>query len=160
MSYEAYKREVIKTVGRMNLGLPRGQDYEYNKRVREHGFEIYQSAESTVRYKPRSTFYSLFKQELGNGRRKASIRQSGESRTEYGVGMFATLLAVGLLTPILPGVLALLSVAYAVGVTATVNSVIEQQRELSGRHAFGSVVALLAIHIGYATGYLVELLGR
>ncbi|WP_075937147.1 glycosyltransferase [Halosegnis longus] len=160
VSYGAYKREVIETVGRMNPELPRGQDYEYNKRVREHGFEIYQSAESTVRYEPRSTFYSLFKQKFGNGRGKASIRRNDGSRTECGVGLFATLLAVGLLTPILPGVLALLAVAYAVGVAATVNSVIEHQRRLSGRHAFGIVVALLAIHVGYATGYLVELLGR
>lgn len=159
VSYGAYKREVIETVGKMNPDLPRGQDYEYNRRAREHGFTIYQSAESTIQYEPRSTYLSLFKQKFGNGRGKASIYQESKSQSNCGMGLFSTTLVLASLTLILPGVLlalALLSILYVGGIAFTASTVIQQNRELSKKHAVGIILSLNLIHIGYTFGFITE----
>ena len=67
VNYGAYRQSVINEVGPMDTSLPRAQDYEYNRRVRDKGIKIYQYPKIRVAYEPRSTPKSLMMQYFGNG---------------------------------------------------------------------------------------------
>ncbi|NHX36800.1 MULTISPECIES: glycosyltransferase [Halolamina] len=161
VSYGAYKRYVIESVGKMDPDLPRGQDYEYNKRAREHGFTIYQSAQSTVQYEPRSTFIGLFKQKFGNGRGKTRIHQQSKSQSYRGLGLHTAALVLFSLIFILPGATLALSILpplYVLGIVFTATKVIQRNNEFSRKHIFGIVIALTIIHSGFVSGFVTGLL--
>ncbi|MDL0121116.1 glycosyltransferase family 2 protein [Halobacterium salinarum] len=162
VSYGAYKREVIETVGKVNPELPRGQDYEYNKRARECGFTLYQSAESTTQYEPRSSFLSLFKQKFGNGQGKARIHQQDNSGPDCGLRFLTAGLGLSMLSLFIPGIflaLTVLPLIYILGIGATAVETVQSNEELSKLHAPGIMLTLSLIHIGYASGFVSGLLG-
>ncbi|MDL0143081.1 glycosyltransferase [Halobacterium salinarum] len=161
VSYGAYKREVIETIDKMDPGLPRGQDYEYNKRARECGFTIYQSAESTTRYEPRSTFSGLFKQKFGNGRGKFRIYQQSKPQPHRGLRSLMTGSGLVVLSIFIPGsflLLTILPLIYVLAMGATTIETIQNSERLSNLHAPGIMLALGLIHGGYAAGLVSGLL--
>ena len=73
VNYGAYRHDVVDDVGGMDIDLPRAQDYEYNRRIRERGYRIYQYPRIRVMYRPRSSPRKLVKQYFGNGYWKAHV---------------------------------------------------------------------------------------
>jgi len=73
VAYGAYRREVIEEVGKMDLSLVRGQDYEYNQRVCKTGYNIYQTSDTYVSYYPQDNLRSLFEQKFGEWESTAQI---------------------------------------------------------------------------------------
>lgn len=73
VNFGAYRRYVWEDVGKVDPSLPRGQDYEYNRRVREHGYRIYQNPLIKIYYTPRSSFVELARQYYGNGLWKTRV---------------------------------------------------------------------------------------
>ena len=163
VSYGAYKKEVIETLGGMDPKLPRGQDYEYNKRARESGYTIYQFEKSTVRYEPRSTYFSLFNQKFGNGCGKAKIFLHDHSPLYRGLPLLGLIGILGFasIVPTLSVlILGLLIFSYlAVIGTASIN-VVKAHDNISSRYFFGMLLALVCIHAGYTFGYCLELMFR
>lgn len=65
--FGAFRREVLRQVGPMNERLARGEDNEFNARIREAGYLIYFDPAIKCRYYARPTFVSSVKQMYANG---------------------------------------------------------------------------------------------
>ena len=161
VNYGAYRRDVIEEVGPMDVGLPRAQDYEYNRRVIEHGYRIYQYPEIRVMYRPRSSPRKLVKQYFGSGYWKAHVfEQYGDyplpihtvGRGALAVGGLLLVFAA-LSTAVLGGLLAVGGI-YSVLVLLSANGAIANNEQLTARHGPGVVCALVGMHVSYAVGLL------
>ena len=65
--FGAFRREVLQRVGPMNERLARGEDNEYNARIRDAGYQILFDPAIKCRYYARPTFVSSVKQMYANG---------------------------------------------------------------------------------------------
>lgn len=63
----AFKREVFLRVGYFNERLPRTEDIDFNRRIRDAGYKIYLSKEIKCGYYVRETLRELWKQNFSNG---------------------------------------------------------------------------------------------
>jgi len=160
VSYGAYKREVIEAVGGMDPELPRGQDYEYNKRARESGYTIYQSRESTVVYEPRATFRSLLTQKFGNGRGKARIFLRDRSplyRVLPVLGLVGAVSAAFVASTLSVLVFGLMTLLYLAVMGTTSIGIVHARDGISPRYLPGMLLALACIHVGFALGFCLKL---
>ncbi len=157
--YGAYRREVIDEVGNMDLSLVRGQDYEYNQRVRKAGYTIYQTSQTSVYYHPRKNLKSLFQQKFGNGKARAQIyHQDNQSTllTRLSKRSPLFMLFVSALILFAP-LLLMFSVAfslYTLAAVATSFEVIEREDWLTFKSLPAIFTALITIHTGFVTGFL------
>lgn len=160
VSFGAYKRRVIETVGEMDPQLPRGQDYEYNKRCRELGFSIYQSEQSTVKYEPRGTYSSLFAQKFGNGRGKAQIFLRGQSPFHRGLpvlGLIGALVFALVDITLCVLISSLLGLSYLAVMGVSSVETVRDRDGLEYTHLPGMLLALVCIHAGFTLGFCLEL---
>lgn len=65
--FGGFRRDVIEKVGLMNPSLPRGEDNEYNSRIRQAGYKILFDPEIIAYYYARDTFLGFIKQMYANG---------------------------------------------------------------------------------------------
>lgn len=65
--FGAFPRSVFNDVGGMREDLPRGEDNEYNSRIRKAGYNVYFDPEIVSSYYARPTLYKSCKQMYGNG---------------------------------------------------------------------------------------------
>ena len=65
--FGAFSRKVIEDVGGMNEALPRGEDNEYNFRIRERGYKIWLDPQIVATYYARDTIKGSMKQMYANG---------------------------------------------------------------------------------------------
>lgn len=65
--FGAFRKEVIEKIGGMNPNLPRGEDNEYNTRIREAGFKILFDPNIIATYYARPTLKSFVEQMYNNG---------------------------------------------------------------------------------------------
>ncbi len=65
--FGAFRRSVLSEIGPMNERLARGEDNEFNTRIREAGYLIYFDPAIKCRYYARPTFTSSVKQMYANG---------------------------------------------------------------------------------------------
>lgn len=65
--FGAFPRTVVEEIGGMREDLPRGEDNEYNSRIRKAGYDIYYNPEIKIYYYARPTLASSCKQMLANG---------------------------------------------------------------------------------------------
>ena len=150
VNFGAYRREVIETVGKMNTELPRAQDYEYNRRVRDSGFRIYQHPSLEIGYIPRSTPLSLAKQYYGNGYWKTTVfREFGDYPLPpriLGLGTVAfALFMIPFWALLFGGYLVLLNLV-------AISSIKKTRSKTRLWHVPGAVVSLLVMHACFAAG--------
>ncbi len=62
-----YYRNIFKLNGGYDEKLPVGEDYEFNVRLIQKGYKIFQTDEKLVGYYPRTTFESIAKQQFNYG---------------------------------------------------------------------------------------------
>lgn len=65
--FGAFPRTVIDAIGGMREDLPRGEDNEFNSRIRKHGFKIYFNPDIICTYFARDSIKSSIKQMYANG---------------------------------------------------------------------------------------------
>ncbi|MCM1030185.1 MAG: glycosyltransferase family 2 protein [Oscillibacter sp.] len=65
--FGAFRREVIEKIGFMNESLVRGEDNEYNARIRKSGFKIHFDTRIIATYFARATLVGSIKQMFANG---------------------------------------------------------------------------------------------
>ena len=65
--FGAFPRKMIEKIGGMREDLPRGEDNEYNTRIRKAGYDIYFDPQIECVYYARPTFASSCKQMFANG---------------------------------------------------------------------------------------------
>jgi len=77
----AYTRRVFEQIGYYDERLDACEDVDFNLRARKAGFRAYTSPKVTVRYFPRETFRSLFRQmaRYGNGRARLFKKHPGDA---------------------------------------------------------------------------------
>lgn len=74
----AYPRHVFEEVGLFDEGLVRHQDYDFNLRLRNQGGKILYIPELKVKYHPRSSISSFFKQYFQYGLWKVRVMQKSK----------------------------------------------------------------------------------
>jgi|AntDeeMetagen681_2_1112603.scaffolds.fasta_scaffold00713_6 glycosyltransferase involved in cell wall biosynthesis len=162
VAYGAYRREVIEEVGKMDLSLVRGQDYEYNQRVCKTGYNIYQTSDTYVSYYPRDNLRSLFEQKFGNGKARAQIYHNDHPSallTQISKHSPLSILLVGVLALISPLIM-ILSVTlclYSLVIVAVSCEVIGREDWLTYKHLPSIFVALVTIHAAFAIGFLFDI---
>ncbi|MGN0186239.1 MAG: glycosyltransferase family 2 protein [Paludibacteraceae bacterium] len=65
--FGAFPRTMIDKIGGMREDLPRGEDNEYNSRIRKAGYDIYYNPEIKIYYYARPTLRSSCRQMFANG---------------------------------------------------------------------------------------------
>ncbi len=65
--FGAFPRAVVEEIGGMREDLPRGEDNEYNSRIRKHGYKIYFDPRILSTYYARDTIGASMKQMYSNG---------------------------------------------------------------------------------------------
>ena len=65
--FGCFTRDVLNRVGKMNEALPRGEDNEFNFRIREAGYDVLFDPEIIATYYARETFKDSVKQMFANG---------------------------------------------------------------------------------------------
>lgn len=65
--FGAFPRKVIKEIGDMREDLPRGEDNEYNSRIKRNGYKIYLDPEISCTYFARDSILKSVKQMYANG---------------------------------------------------------------------------------------------
>lgn len=167
VNYGAYRREVISDVGGMDVTLPRAQDYEYNRRVREHGYCIYQYPEIRVMYSPRSSPVTLAKQYFGNGYWKARVLEQYDShprlthlRGQSVLAIGSVLLILLILFPAAVTILLIAGILYITIVALSAKRSLEENKRLCISHFPGIVCTLIVMHIAYTLGFLYRLVNQ
>ncbi|SFR90131.1 Glycosyltransferase, catalytic subunit of cellulose synthase and poly-beta-1,6-N-acetylglucosamine synthase [Halomicrobium zhouii] len=157
VNFGAYRRRVVEDVGLLDEELPRAQDYEYNRRVRDAGYKIYQNPSIKAYYSPRSSYMALSRQYYGNGIWKANVHRTfGDYPLPPELLLLGLVLAGGIglsmtavLIPVFAvGVFAYLLLLWCTGVKTL------QQRNDTMTLLPGVVAALIVIHASFGTGFL------
>lgn len=157
----AFRRDIFERTGLFDESMVRNQDYEMNVRIRGAGGRIYLDPRIRSRYTPRGSFSKLWKQYFEYGWwRVETIRRhrwSARWRQLLPATFVVTLAGLIVLSPFwgLARIgLALLAVAYlgAVGI-----AVVGLRDRLSTRALLRLPAAFIAMHFGYGTGFLLNL---
>ncbi|MEW6116832.1 MAG: glycosyltransferase family 2 protein [Nitrospirota bacterium] len=163
----SYKREVFTKVGYVDERFDACEDVEFNYRVKQAGLRAYTSPLLTVKYYPRSSFGSLYRQmkRYGQGR-FCLLSKHPDSLTVntmvpplFAGGLFALMTAAlsSVLLPSATAVLIVLGVLYGVyaGLIAAVSLRIALRE---GLHYFRYLpLIFFAIHFGLGVGFLSEM---
>lgn len=160
--YAAYQREVIEKTGGWDERLIRHEDYEFNSRLREAGGKLLYVPEITARYFCRDTLQSLWKQYFRYGYWKGRVAR--ERPKVLAVRHLApiTLVFLAVLGALLAYLVPWFARAYFVGFAAYLVAVsaasVSLARSKGWRHLPVLPPALVAIHIGWGTGFWTGLL--
>lgn len=161
--FGAFRREVIEAVGGMDERLARGEDNEYNARIRRWGYKIYFDPAIRSAYYARPTLMASVKQMFANGKSVAKlVKMPGRL---VGVRHLVPLLFVGgilggavigaLWHPAWIVLLVLLGIYFF---SCLVSSVFVCHKERQWK-AFPALLLLLpAVHVVYGFGTLKELI--
>ena len=158
----SYKREVFDTIGYFDESFDASEDYEFNYRVSQAGYQAFTSLKLAVYYYPRNSLKELFKQMMRYGRGR--MRLARKHRGTLGLGtLIPPLFTIGLLLwpifynrPYLLG--KLYSVFYALYALAVVASALVIAARHGVIHLFLVPWIFLAVHLGLGCGFLLELL--
>jgi glycosyltransferase involved in cell wall biosynthesis len=153
-----YPREIFDVIGMFDEELVRHQDYDLNLRLRNRGYRILYVPELKVRYYPRSSIPSFFKQYFEYGFWKVRVMQKSERA--FQLRHFPpTLLVLGL---VLGGILSLLipwlRALYLLGLGAYLalalgSSLLVSFREGEWKYLPVLPILFACIHIGWGAGF-------
>lgn len=166
----AYHRQVFATVGYVDENFDACEDVEFNYRVKKAGFTCYTAPNLEIKYYPRETLASLFRQMMryGEGRRRFT-RKHPEALTFNQLipaAFVIGIISLFLLSLLLPFVqistllVAMFTVPY-IAYTIMLAGISAKAMYLYGIR-LGSLIPaiLLAIHLGLGLGFLKEAASR
>ncbi len=158
----SYKREVFDTVGYFDESFDASEDYEFNYRVSQAGYQAFTSLKLAVYYHPRNSFTSLFKQMMRYGRGR--MRLARKHRGTLGIGtLIPPAFTIGLLAwPIMDGLPHGLNKLYSAFFAVYALALFASGLIVAARHGAINLFLVppifLAIHLGLGWGFLLELL--
>ena len=142
-------------VGLFDESLIRNQDYEMNRRIREAGYDVFFAPELRVRYRPRGSFGTLWRQYFSYGRWKRLVVRR-DPRSVRPRQLAAPALIAGLLASACLAVTPYARIGLAIPLGYLVTVVGATGFELV-RHRDGAavlvVVVLPAMHLAWGTGF-------
>ena len=154
----AYPREIFDEIGLFDEELVRHQDYDFNLRLRNYGGKILYIPTLKVKYYPRSSIRSFFKQYFQYGVWKVRVMQKSRHafrlRHFAPTGLVMAALAGGLISVFLPGfryvylVCAFLYLLLAFGA-----SILVSRQNKDWRYLPALPVIFMAIHFGWGSGF-------
>ena len=161
VAFGAYRRDVFERIGRFAEDIDRGEDDEFNYRLRDAGGLIVLVPEARVRYTVRSDLPSLWRQYFGYGRAKVEVlrrhpaqaqaRQLAPAALVAALGYFGVSAMLGR-----TGGLKALAGAYALFVSSA-------SLVLAFRHGWQRLPLLPAVfaclHVSYGLGFFAGVLG-
>lgn len=158
VNFGAYRKHVFDDVGLVDTDLVRAEDYEFNVRVREHVYRIYQNPDVRVYYRPRGTVEGLARQYFGNGfwkprahaKHDARFERVADSSPAVRVGLFV---ALAILATVLAPAILMAGVGYLLVTTAVVARTCREFEEANLRDVPGIVAALTVVHASFGAGF-------
>jgi glycosyltransferase involved in cell wall biosynthesis len=161
VAFGAYRRDVFDRIGRFAEDIDKGEDDEFNYRLRDHGGRILLVPGIRARYTARGDFAGAWRQYFGYGRAKPEVlrrhpaqaqpRQLASAALVAGLGA-SVLLAIGGKTA------ALKTLAGVYTLAATIASLALARRR-GRRHLPLLPVAFACLHLSYGLGFIAGLLG-
>ena len=161
VAFGAYKRDAIERCGPLDEEMARGQDDEYNYRLRKLGGRILLAPDVRCRYYSRSSLAALWGQYFRYGFWKVRVMQKHPLQMrprQFVPPVFvAVLLSSALMatfTPVGLALLALVAVSYAL---ANLTASVWTASRGGWRHLPLLPVVFAAIHLSYGLGFLAGL---
>lgn len=149
--FGAFRREVIDKIGGMREDLPRGEDNEYNSRIRKAGYRIWFDPEIISTYFARPTLASSAKQMYNNGLSIGWLLKI--DRASLGLRHLVPLLFV-ISIPVTLGLSMLLYLIVAI--LADVSICSKEGKE----YFFPFLILFPAIHLSYGWGTIIGLIQK
>ncbi len=160
--FGCFPRKVVEQIGGMCEDLPRGEDNEYNSRIRKAGYKIYLNPEIVCTYYARDTIKSNIKQMYANGLSIGHLLYV--DRKAVGLRHLVPLVfVVGLIVGVILSImwhpfawiyLAGISVYFLCAIIATVAAC----KKKSVKFIFPLLFLFLCVHISYGIGTIVGVL--
>lgn len=160
----AYRREVFEKVGYVDESFDAAEDVEFNYRVEQAGLIAYSSHKLTIRYYPRETLRSLFRQmkRYGMGRRRfigkhmkaLSVNQLIPAFFTAGLALLLLFTAYYLITGNARFVAAALGIPYLLYAAIVVFESVRVTLKEGLRYGIMLPAIILTIHLGLGLGFL------
>jgi len=155
---------MIDEVGGMNENLARGEDNEYNCRIRKAGYKIYLDPEIVCTYYARPTFLSSIKQMYTNGRSIGQlfyVDYNAISLRHLVPLAFVTVLIGGVLLSIVCKIFAyILLFVFSLYLLLAFAETVRICRKNGWRYFFALPLLFLGVHISYGWGTIVGLITK
>ncbi|MGL6075770.1 MAG: glycosyltransferase family 2 protein [Fimbriiglobus sp.] len=155
-----YRREVFAKIGLFDQAFDACEDVEFNQRVAEAELTCYFTPKIKIEYHPRQSWPALFKQlgRYGTGRARLAAKNPKSLTLPALVppGWVVWLVGGGLLSFLHPWFLALYATSLVVYFTTIVLGSLWLGRQTRPRVASRLPGIFLAIHLGFAYGFLRE----
>lgn len=156
--FGAFPRKVIDEIGGMREDLPRGEDNEYNSRIKKAGYKIYFDPQIECIYYARPSFMTSCKQMFANGESIGHLLYI--DRESIGVRHLIPMLFVlgiiigGLLsmlfTPFFYLFLAGISLYFILDITASIMA----STKNGWKYFFPLLILFFCVHVSYGVGTL------
>lgn len=162
--FGSFPRKVIEEIGGMREDLPRGEDNEFNNRIRKAGYKIYLDPEIVCTYYSRDTFRGSVGQMYANGvsiGRLLHIDPSSVSLRHLVPLAFVLSLALSLVAGIFwrPAFL-VFAVIFGLYITASITATISACCRYGKRFFFILPLLFLCVHCAYGWGTISGILKR
>ena len=161
VAFGAYRRDVFSRIGGFTEGIDRGEDDEFNYRLRDHGGTILLVPEIRARYTVRGSLGGLWQQYFGYGRAKPEVlrRHPTQARLrQLAPAAFVLALGAAALQALFRSTASLRILAAVYTGAATIASLaLASQRRW--RYLPPLPVAFACLHLSYGLGFIVGLLG-
>ena len=160
--FGCFPRNVIYKVGGMREDLPRGEDNEYNSRIRKAGYKIYMDPQIVSTYYSRDTFGKNIRQMYSNGKSIGHLiyidRESVGLRHLIPL-LFVAFIICGILlsfvTPIFTYVFFIGIGAYLL---ADLCASVSAAKKYGIRFLFPLFILFLSVHLSYGIGTIIGLI--
>lgn len=161
VAFGAYRRDVFDRIGGFTEGIDRGEDDEFNYRLRDRGGTILLVPGIRTRYTVRGSLGGLWRQYFGYGRAKPEVlrRHPAQARLrQLAPAAFVLALGVAALQALFRSTASLrILVAVYTGAATIASLALASQRRW--RYLPPLPVAFACLHLSYGLGFIVGLLG-
>jgi glycosyltransferase involved in cell wall biosynthesis len=150
-----YRRNIFDEIGHFDETLVRNQDDELNYRARKHGYKIFSTSDTSIKYFVRSKFKDLFKQYFQYGYWKVFVNRKHNTITTFRQlipVIFVHFLILGAIASLFNKTVFLFFLtALILYLSAGIFFAIRKTRQLLS--VLKILYAFLVLHIGYGAGY-------
>ncbi|PPF68661.1 glycosyl transferase family 2 [Rathayibacter tritici] len=166
-----FRRSSLESVGLFDERFKRGQDWELNRRLREHGDVVWFTPRLTVTYRPRPSMPALLRQFLSTGMWRGELTRmfpASRSLRYFAPPLLVMLLVLGLLAG-LAGVVQALGgaapwlllgfVAPAGYLLLVATATLAIARRDGARAMLWFAVVIPAVHLAWGTGFVLGFAG-
>ncbi len=154
--FGAFRRAVIDEIGGMREDLARGEDNEYNSRIRKAGYKIYFDPEIVATYFARDTIGASVKQMYANGQSIGKLfyidRQSIGLRHLVPLAFVITLIALAITGIFWIPAMYMLAVVAGLYALANVTATIAACQKYGAKYIFILPILFFLVHCSYGLG--------